>query len=255
LVTPYRPAEYWGDSFPFCYFEDFDVITVQSDEGVQDLKKAGYRGRVENIPLLPPESARLVAYPASRGNGVIRLGFLGRMVAQKNLGYLLEIYRMLTQNLERKGRYELHLFGDGNERETLERTCAELSLKGVTFHGETPRAEVAAAIDSCDIFLNTSVAEGQCLVALEVLSRGRPLVATPVGALPEVVRERELGRLAPLGNAEAFAATIMEVAKDLEDGKTTPEAVVATFRARYDRAEIVRRYLDLLAEVISTEGE
>ena len=248
LVTPYRPLEYWAGPPELSCLEKFDVITVQSDEGVQDLKKAGYRGRIENIPYFPPEYTEPVAYPASRCNGVFRLGFLGRMAAQKNLRYLLEIYQVLTQRLEQKGRYELHFFGDGNEREMLERTCADLSLTGVTFHGETPRAGVGEAIDSCDIFLNTSVVEGQCLVALEVLSRGRPLVATPVGALPEILCPRELGRLAPLGDPGAFASAIIEVSQDIQDGRTTPEAVVATFKARYDRADILRRYLNLLEE-------
>jgi glycosyltransferase involved in cell wall biosynthesis len=255
LVTPYRPAEYWGDSTALAHFEDFDVITVQSEEGVHDLKKAGYRGRIENIPLLPPERVEPVAYPISKGDGVIRLGFLGRMAAQKNLGYLLEIYQILTHKVEPKSRYELHLFGDGSERKKLEQTCAELSLQSVIFHGNVPRSEVARAIDSCDAFLNTSLTEGQCLVALEVLSRGRPLIATPVGALPEVLRQRELGRLAPLGDAAAFAAAVVEVVQSIRVGQTTPASVVAAFRTRYDRADIVQRYLNLLAESIPTGNE
>jgi glycosyltransferase involved in cell wall biosynthesis len=251
LVTPYRPAEYWGNSPAPSEFEDFDVITVQSEEGVDDLRKAGYRGRIENIPYLPPELAPLVDYPARHGDGAIRLGFLGRMVAQKNLGYLLEIYQVLTQKPERGHRYELHLFGDGRQREELERRCADLALPNVVFHGETPRSEVARAIDTCDIFLNTSLTEGQCLVALEVLSRGRPLIATPVGALPEVLRQGELGRFAPLGDPGAFAAAVTEVADAIRAGRITPQSVAAAFKVRYDHQAILQRYLDLLAEINS----
>jgi glycosyltransferase involved in cell wall biosynthesis len=130
----------------------------------------------------------------------------------------------------------------------LERTCAALSWQNVVFHGETPRAGVARAIDSCDIFLNTSLTEGQCLVALEVLSRGRPLVATPVGALPEVLRQSELGRLAPLDDPKAFATAVREIIEAIQASRITPASVVAAFRIRYDRAEIVKRYLNLLAE-------
>jgi len=252
LITPYRPAEYWGDSPASSQFKDFDVITVQSEEGIHDLEKFGYRGRIENIPLLPPESARPVDYPASRGGGTIRLGFLGRMAAQKNLGYLLEIYQVLTQKLERDNRYELHLFGDGRQREELKRRCASLALQNVVFHGETPRSEVARVIDTCDIFLNTSLTEGQCLVALEVLSRGRPLIATPVGALPEVLRQSELGRLAPLGDPGAFAAAVVEVAHAIRAGRMTPQSVVAAFKIRYDYEAVLKRYLDLLAGADST---
>src|SRR5208283_4017965 len=116
------------------------------------------------IPLLPPVTAEPVDFPASRDMQTIRLGFLGRMAAQKNLGYLLEIYQVLTQELKHDHQFELHLFGDGAEREEMERRCAKLALQKVKFHGETPRLEVARAIDTCDIFLNTSLTEGQCLV-------------------------------------------------------------------------------------------
>ena len=114
------------------------------------------------------------------------------MAAQKNLPYLLEIFQALTQQTEPDRRYELHLFGDGTERAQLEQKCRGARAE-MWFYGETPRSEIAFAIDSCDLFLNTSLTEGQCLVALEVLkSRGRPLVATPVGALPEVLGQSEL---------------------------------------------------------------
>jgi glycosyltransferase involved in cell wall biosynthesis len=249
LITPYRPLEYWGRSPDVRDLGNFDVITVQSEDGRRDLEAAGYPGRIEHIPLLPPEIAPLVDFPSRSRPGVIRLGFLGRLVSQKNLRYLLEAYHALA--LGNGGlRYELHIFGDGVEREDLERRCADLRLPAVTFHGERPRAEIARAIDSCDLFANTSFTEGQCLVALEVLSRGRPLVATPVGALPEVLSQEVLGRLAPLDDARAFAAAISDVAQKITDGSITPKSVAATFRERFDRAAILRRYQELLAREI-----
>jgi glycosyltransferase involved in cell wall biosynthesis len=249
LIMPYRPLEYWGTSPDPAEYEYFDIIVVQSEDGVRDLKKMGYRGRIENIPYLPPKSLAPASFPSTSGDRIVRLGFLGRMVEQKNLDYLLEIYRVLTQEGNKQTHYELHLFGDGDERKELERRSVDLGLSGVFFHGETPREEVIGVIDSCDLFLNTSTTEGQCLVALEVLSRGRPLVATAVGALPEVLRQRELGRLAPLGKAEAFAALLLEVVDAIRNGQMTPDSIVTAFRARYDYDSILKRYLALLADV------
>jgi glycosyltransferase involved in cell wall biosynthesis len=182
---------------------------------------------------------------------VLRIGFLGRLVAQKNLGYLLEVFQVLTRMLQPEYRCELHLFGDGDERSALERESAKMNLSGVYFHGEVARADVGQAIDSCDFFLNTSTTEGQCLAALEVLARGRPMVVTPVGALPDVLREAELGALAPLGDAPTFAKVVASTARDLSAGRYTPESVAAVFRAKYDYESIRQRYLDLLADVIT----
>jgi len=248
LIMPYRPLEYWGRTPNPREMGSFDVITVQSEDGRRDLEAAGYRGRIEQIPLLPPGVTALSDFPVRRQTRAIRLGFLGRLEVQKNLPYLLEVFRTLTLDSASR-HYELHIYGDGSQRAELQRRCAELSLEGVTFHGEVPRAEVAAAIDSCDLFLNTSLTEGQCLVALEVLSRGRPLVATPVGALPEILRQEELGRLAPLDDPAAFARAVGGIVEKIEDGSLTPEKVAAVFRERFDRQAILDRYLDLLASL------
>ena len=85
LVMPYRPLEYWGRTPDFREIGNFDVIVVQSEDGRRDLEEAGYRGRIENIPYPPPPRTDSVAIPASRDPGVIRLGYLGRLEAQKNL--------------------------------------------------------------------------------------------------------------------------------------------------------------------------
>jgi len=247
LVMPYRPLEYWGKSPHAAEYEHFDIIAVQSQDGVRDLRNMGYRGRIENIPLLPPKTSAPVPYPSASGEGVIRLGFLGRIVPQKNLPYLLEIYRLLTQNPHPPARFELHLFGDGPQRNELQQKCADLQLPHVTFHGEIPRAGVPRAIDSCDLFLNTSLTEGQCLVALEVLSRGRPVIATPVGALPEVLRQKELGRVAPLDDPASFAASVNETIDAILDGRTTPDTVLRAFHLQFDYDAIVNRYLAVLA--------
>jgi glycosyltransferase involved in cell wall biosynthesis len=253
LITPYRPAEYWDDSTR-TVLDDFDVITVQSEEGIDDLRKLGYRRRIENIPLLPPVFAEPAPFAADRGQGRIRLGFLGRMAPQKNLGYLFEVYEQLSRAPKDDFHYELHLFGDGAERRELAERCAARSLPDVTFHGEIPRESVRGAIDTCDIFLNTSRTEGQCLAALEVLSRGRPLVATPVGALPEVLAQPDLGKLAPLDDSSAFAAKVTELAGEIREGRVSPRSVSEAFRKRYDAPAVLQRYLDLLADVCEPSG-
>jgi glycosyltransferase involved in cell wall biosynthesis len=177
------------------------------------------------------------------------------MAPQKNLDYLFEVYERLSSAPKDDLSYELHLFGDGAERRQLTERCAARALPDVTFHGEIPRESVCGAIDTCDIFLNTSRTEGQCLAALEVLSRGRPLVATPVGALPEVLAQPDLGKLAPLDDPGAFAAKVTELAGEIREGRVSPRSVSEAFRKRYDAQAVLQRYLDLLADVGGPGGD
>jgi len=225
----YRPAEYWGNSPAPSEFEDFDVITVQSEEGIDDLKKAGYRGRIENIPLLPPESPRRWIIPPAMATGRFAWDFWGVWRRKKTW----VIFWKYTGSSPKSrngatGTNSIFRRWPGTGRVGAKVRGHGAAQRGVSWG--TPRSEVAQAIDTCDIFLNTSLTEGQCLVALEVLSRGRPLIATPVGALPEVLRQRELGRLAPLGDPGAFAAAVIEVADAIRAGRMTPQSVAVAFK-------------------------
>ena len=252
LITPYRPLEYWGSSPEPAELNPFDAIVVQSDEGQDDLQRAGYKGRIAKIPYVTPPTSPPVPFPCTVDTNVIKLGFLGRLEPQKNLLYLLECYRILFDTSDKDLRYELHLFGEGSEKAKLESASNALGLKCVFSHGKVDRAEVSAAIDSCDLFINTSLTEGQCLVALEVLSRGRPFVTTPVGALPEVISNDELGALAPLGDAISFAKQLMRVIALIFKGRLTPESVQANYLSRYDRDKIIKQYTDLISDLVSS---
>ena len=64
----------------------------------------------------------------------------------------------------------------------------------IVFHGVVRGPAKRAAIDSCHMFVNPSVSEGQCIVALEVFAQGRCFVGTPVGSLPEMLGSGELGK-------------------------------------------------------------
>lgn len=252
IIMPYRPAEYWGDPPRREELDYFDAVVVQSEDGADDFRRAGFTGIIAKIPLLPPVQGQLADFPSWKSE-TIRLGFLGRLAAQKNLNYLLEIYHVLTTELDPARRYELHLFGDGEQRAELEEWCSGMAAKNVFFHGAVPRAEVGSVIDSCDVFLNTSTTEGQCIAALEILGRGRPLVATPVGALPEVLMDPALGRLAPLGDPKSFAGVVSAVAQAVRDRTMTPQSVAEAFGRRYNHDAVAAQYVELLERVVVKE--
>jgi glycosyltransferase involved in cell wall biosynthesis len=255
LITPYRPAEYWKTKPSAGELSNFDTIVVQSEEGREDLRRFDYLGKIHTIPLLPPPPEPTQELPSRRNPQLIRLGFLGRFEPQKNLTFLLDVFQILSGSGSGPSRkYELHLFGDGSELPKLRSMCSALQLHNVVFHGGVAHPDTPRAIDSCDLFMNTSVSEGQCLVAFEVLSRGRAMVATPVGALPEVLASRELGRLAPAESATAFATAVAELASLVQQGRLTAESVAQAFRARYDRAAILQEYIKLFAGEVQPDA-
>ena len=117
--------------------------------------------------------------PCEDYSSVIRVGFLGRLEPQKNLPHLLQFSRFMRNEVR------LEIFGDGTERPRLLERLADDCPHLVQFHGAIDRELILSVIDSCDIFVVPSVSEGQCLAALEIIARGKRLIAAPVGALPE----------------------------------------------------------------------
>jgi glycosyltransferase involved in cell wall biosynthesis len=253
FVTPYRPQEMWRNGEPaVATLNLLDAIVVQGAGFAEDLRGLGYRGVIETIPYIPPRIAPPAALPDC--GGVIRIGFIGRLVPQKNLTYLLTAFAHLCAAGE-MGRaaqrsWELHLFGDGDQRQELERVASAIGLqRQVYFHGAILRDSVPAAIDRCHLFAFSSLTEGQCLAALEVLARGRPLVATPVGAFPEILEAPEFGLMAPLDDAPRFARALAQTASALIEGRLTPQAIQSRFGSLICHDRIVQQYVSFFSRV------
>jgi glycosyltransferase involved in cell wall biosynthesis len=254
-VTPYRPREMWRDTTPpRAMLNLMDAIIVQASGFAEDLRSFGYRGAIATIPYIPPRLDPPSALPDC--GDVIRIGFIGRLVPQKNLPYLLKAFAHLlagdSASRSAPRSWELHLFGDGDQRPALENTASVLGLQGqIQFHGAIPHDAVTAAIDRCHLFAFSSIAEGQCLAALEILARGRPIVATPVGAFPEILTIPELGVIAPLDDAAQFARALAQVGSNLIEGRTRPQAVQGRFAGQLCHDKIVQKYRSFFAELPS----
>ena len=239
FITPYRPSELWSNGLPAWIGGAIDTMIVQSPDFTADLRAAGFGGRIVEMPYLPPKPA-VAPKNAPAHDGICRLGFLGRFAPQKNLFYLLDIVEQLQGDA-----VELHLFGEGEHEIALRAAAAERALPAI-FHGPVERAAVPAAIDSCDIFLNPSISEGQCLVALEVLSRGRPFLGSAVGAIPQILARGRFGDIMPLGDVAAAATVLRNAVAAWRANAWKPAAILDAYRTAYDPDSIAAEYLELL---------
>jgi glycosyltransferase involved in cell wall biosynthesis len=137
------------------------------------------------------------------GDGPVA-GVVGRLVAQKGIDILIDAFPMV---LARHPDATLLIAGDGPDRASLERRAARVGLgdRG-RFIGWTDRPRDVMA--ACDVMVMPSRWEGFGLAALEAMACGRPVVASDVDALPEVVRHDESGLLVPVGDARSLAGAV-----------------------------------------------
>jgi glycosyltransferase involved in cell wall biosynthesis len=255
-ITPYEPSVPTSSAKKNTLSKTldlFDLILVQSSSFVYNLHQIGYQGQVEVVPYIPQESINLEDFPSQ---DQLKIGFLGRLVEDKNVDLLLESFKCFQEKYsnvstsngeENRQKPTLHLFGDGNQRELLEELVRNLGIAdSVRFHGSVPNNQVEDAIASCHLFVFTSHVEGQCLAALEILGCGRPLVATSVGALPDILSDKRLGRLVSSGAAEDIADSLIEMTTLFVQNQISPESIRSAYLERYASGNIGDRYVELL---------
>jgi glycosyltransferase involved in cell wall biosynthesis len=150
---------------------------------------------------------------------------IGRLIAIK--GHLV-LLRALAQARLRVPGLALDIAGRGPLEPALKAFARELGIEdAVRFLGfVTP---VQRAIQDAAIIVVPSLGEGFGMVALEAMERARPVIASAVGGLPEIVAHGETGLVVPPGDAEALADAIVTLAGD-------HERVTAMGRAGRDRA-------------------
>lgn len=144
--------------------------------------------------------------PEPSAEGPLNLLFVGRLTAIKGLRVLFEALDLLADR-----DVTLTLVGDGEDRAFAERKAARLG--NITLLGFQSQSEVAAALAKADALVLPSFAEGVPVVLMEAMASGRPVIATRVGGVAELVEDGVSGFLVPPGNAAALAAAITKLAE------------------------------------------
>ena len=188
--------------------------------------------RVDAPPEARDDARALVGVPPER----FLVGWVGRMTAVKSADdAIVALERLLARGVDAG----LLLVGDGPERETLEERARQLGVaRRCLFLGY--QREVAAWYAAVDAVVLPSRNEGTPVSLIEALAAGRPVVASRVGGVPDVVRDRENGFLVEPGDAEAAADRLARLAAN---------PALRSQLAAGGRARVLERYaVDRLVE-------
>jgi len=178
-------------------------------------------------PAIPP-----------RREGEVRLLFVGRLAPVKGLRVLFKALAEVVPDLP-----HLHMVvvGDGPDRALLEAAAKPLG-DAVTFTGYLSQAEVAQVMQGTDVLVLPSFAEGVPVVLMEALASARPVIATQVAGVSELVEDGTTGFLVPPGDATALADRIRRLASDPELrarlGAAGPAVVATDFNIRTEAARL-----------------
>ena len=142
--------------------------------------------------------------------GPVRLVSIGRFAEQKGQAVLIEA----MARLKAEGRdVSLRLVGDGPLGPTLEAAIAQAGLGDqVTLTGWLDEAGVRQELRDATALVMPSFAEGLPMVIMEAMASARPVIATYVAGIPELVLPGQTGWLVPAGDADALARAIAQMA-------------------------------------------
>ena len=144
------------------------------------------------------------------------------------------------------------LIGDGPERERLTRLTDSLGLNGqVHFLGR--RDDVADVLPLLDLSVLPSRSEAFPLAILESMAAGRPVVASGVGSIPDMVSPGETGLLVPADDAEALAGAMTRLLANPDEARRMGEAGRGRVQ-HYDTRRMVHEVEDLYEELLRGKG-
>lgn len=176
------------------------------------------------------------------------LVFAGELGERKGVDVLVNALQLLNTDT---ANWRATLAG-GGDIERFRRQADDAGiLDKLTFPGWLSEAEMGALMASADIFTLPSREEAQPIAILEAIARGLPVVSTPVGSIPEQVKDGVSGLLVPPAEPAALAAALRRLVRDPEDRKTMGAAARALFLSRYSIQECARSFLSVYAEMTS----
>lgn len=169
--------------------------------------------------------------PVPLPQGGPHLVAIGRFSAQKGFGLLVEAIAIAAPALP---NLRLTLVGDGELRRQIKGLIEKYGLgPRITLTGWQDEAGVRKALDSAQALILPSFAEGLPMVLMEAMANGRPVIATAIAGVPELVN-RDAGWTVPAGDAMALATAIHALSQ------MPPERLAEMGRAA--RARVLERH-------------
>lgn len=243
-------------------FERARAVTAPSEDLLERARRLGAREPLERIAWGADVDAFAVS-AESAGELRGRLGIagdellllaVGRLIPVKGFDVLLDAH---AAAVSRDRRLRLAIVGDGPERAALVDRVSSLGVaSSVTLVGAVPHDEIPAYLAAADAVAVPSVRHGSYVdglpnVALEAMAAGKPLIATRVGGLPELVDDGRNGVLVDERDPPGLSSAILALAGDAEFRARLGASAREQIRAERSWEAVARQLVDVYERAIA----
>jgi glycosyltransferase involved in cell wall biosynthesis len=176
------------------------------------------------------------------------IGYIGRLSEEKGI---LNFVEAIPRVLETRDDAAFLIGGDGQLRSKVEENADKLS-NNVKYAGWILHNELPHYLNELKLLVLPSYTEGLPNIMLEAMACGTPVLATPVGSIPDVVKDGETGFIMKDNSPEGIARNVIRALthSNLETIVTNAHTLVEK-EFTYEKA--VERYRDILARLMAKE--
>ncbi len=224
-----------------------DWVTVKSEAilsrarhivpSVSPRSSVVYRGRDD---LLPDPPSLPTIFP--------KILCVGRMAPEKGFDLALSAFAAIANRMP---EVKLVMAGDGPQRSSLEKQAESLELNGkVQWLGWVAPGQMPALLATAQVVLIPSRTEGLPRVAVEAALMARPVVATKIGGIPEVVLHQRTGLLVTPENERALIDALMYVLTHREEGELMGASARTFVLEKFNMEQCVDSYQTLYNQIL-----
>ncbi|MEH6437244.1 glycosyltransferase [Massilia sp. DD77] len=227
--------------------EASSVVIALSERWAGFLRGIAPRARIVVIPNSVPLPA-LGIEEEQPG----RILFLGQIEQRKGIHELVEA---LARIAPRFPQAVLAIGGQG-ELEQVRRRAAELGIADrIEPLGWVDARRKAQELARASVFCLPSHAEGLPMAMLEAMAAAKPIVVTPVGGIPDAVRDGDNGLMVAPGDVEALAAALARLLGDAQERRRLGARARATIEQEYESGVVIGRISAVYRQLGTAGGQ
>jgi len=177
-------------------------------------------------------------------DGKYLISFIGRLVPQKGTDVLIKAIPHVNSFVN---NCMYLIVGEGTHREKLENIAKKLSIKNIAFIGVIQYSEIPELISASDIIILPSLgAEGSPRVILEAMACGKPVIATKIRGVEDLIIDGKTGVLVEEGNVHQISEAVISLLRNKQNreeiGKNAYEFVKDKFAWKHVGNETLQIY-------------
>jgi len=184
-------------------------------------------------------------------NDTTIIGVVARIVGEKGYEYIL---KAMPKVLELHPSALLVIVGDGPLKAQMQELAGKLGIyENTIFLGY--RRDVEKLVADFDLFVLPSINEGLGLSLLEAMALGKPVIATEVGGIPEVIKNGKNGLLIPPGDEKALAMAILKILSSKDFSRKLGQVAKETVYEKFSAISMAQKTVELYDDILRMNGD